>query len=106
MNQSSREKRLHDALTEALLPAFITLENESNRHQRPGTDTHFKVTLVSEAFEPLSRIERHRKVNAICVDEFSTGLHALSLHLYTPEEWKKRAQQSPKSPFCKNTKTA
>ena len=58
--------------------------------------SHFKLTVVSPDFSKLSRVERHRKVQAILK---GVEVHALSLHLYTPEEWEKRGGPPP-SPSC------
>jgi len=100
-----RKKRLHDALSKALLPAYFVIDDESGNHQRPGVETHFTMIIVSEKFQNLTRLARHRLVNATVSDEFSTGLHALSLHLYTPEEWQKRGKSKPATPPChKNSK--
>ena len=97
-----RKKRIHDALSSALLPVLLNIEDESGNHRRPGVETHFRVVAVSDKFQPLSRIARHRLVNALVEDEFKTGLHALSLHLYTPDEWTQRGNPAPKSPRCHN----
>jgi BolA family transcriptional regulator, general stress-responsive regulator len=98
----TRKKRLHDALSSTLLPVFLDIQDESGNHQRPGVETHFKIILVSEQFKPTTRIERHRLVNDLAKHEFETGLHALSLHLYTPLEWEKRGNPKPVSPRCHN----
>tara|TARA_R110002126_G_scaffold291802_1_gene459181 strand:- start:83833 stop:84141 length:309 start_codon:yes stop_codon:yes gene_type:complete len=95
-----RKKRLHDALSKALLPVHLTIEDESSNHRRPGVETHFTVLAVSDKFQALSRLERHRLVNALVEVEFNTGLHALSLHLYTPDEWNKRGNPTPTVPPC------
>ncbi|MCH9756380.1 MAG: BolA family transcriptional regulator [Gammaproteobacteria bacterium] len=96
----TRKKRLHDAISSALLPVLLEIEDESGNHRRPGVETHFKITLVSTQFKNTPRIERHRQINTLADNEFKTGLHALSLHLYTPEEWKKRGNPAPSSPRC------
>jgi BolA family transcriptional regulator, general stress-responsive regulator len=101
----TRKKRLQDTLSSTLLPVFLDIQDESGNHQRPGVETHFKVILVSEKFKNTTRIARHREVNQLVADEFETGLHALSLHLYTPEEWEARGQSKPNSPPCHNQKT-
>ncbi len=101
-----RKKRLYHALFEALLPAHLTIEDESTHHRRPGVETHFTVLAISEKFQSLSRLARHRLVNALVADEFDTGLHALSLHLYTPEEWEKRGNPTPNVPRCHNKLSA
>ena len=98
----TRKKRLHDAISSALLPVFLEIEDESGNHRRPGIETHFKILVISHEFKTKIRIERHRLVNALADDEFKTGLHALSLHLYTPEEWEKRGNPAPNSPRCHN----
>lgn len=99
-----RKKRLHDALFEALLPVSLIIHDESSHHRRPGIETHFTILAVSEKFQALSRLARHRFVHALVNEEFSRGLHALSLHLYTPEEWEKQGQPTPIAPPCYNKK--
>lgn len=98
----ARATRIHDILTQQIKPLELQLIDESAKHHVPtGGETHFKLTLVADYFLPYSRVERHRLIYALLQDEFQTGLHALSLHLYTPVEWMKRASPSPDSPSCK-----
>ena len=96
----TRKKRLHDALSSTLLPVFLDILDESGNHSRPGVETHFKVILVSEKFNNTTRINRHRLINDLADTEFKSGLHALSLHLYTPDEWEARGNPKPTSPRC------
>ncbi|KTD04058.1 regulator of penicillin binding proteins and beta lactamase transcription (morphogene) [Legionella geestiana] len=97
----SRKDRLLSTLSEAILCEHLSIDDESSGHQVPaGAETHFKVVMVSEAFTGLSRVARHRLINGLCDAERASGLHALSLHLYTPDEWKCRSQQAPDSPAC------
>lgn len=49
-------------------------------------ETHFFVEVVSDKFQGLPTIKRHRAVNSMLQDEFDAGLHALSLRLKTPAE--------------------
>ncbi|MDF1646021.1 MAG: BolA family transcriptional regulator [Legionellaceae bacterium] len=100
----TRKKRLHDAISSALLPVFLKIEDESNNHRRPGVETHFRVVIVSHKFDQKSRVERHRFVNTLANNEFKAGLHALSLHLHTPAEWEERKQSAPASPNCQHAK--
>jgi BolA protein len=100
----SRNSRIHNALSKKLKLDILTIENESNRHHVPdGSETHFKIVAVSGDFLNLNRIERHRKINALLQEEFNMGLHALSLHLFTPDEWAKK-NAIPASPNCRNGK--
>jgi BolA protein len=99
----SREHRIYNALSHALKPDSFIIENESHQHNVPiGAETHFKLIIVSAAFHQLSRVERHRKVTKLLQNELATGLHALSLFLYTPEEAAKRTDDIPKSPKCRD----
>ncbi|CAG9297298.1 BolA family protein [Celerinatantimonas diazotrophica] len=92
---------LENKLREQFCVNFLQVVNESHRHHVPrGSESHFKVTLVSEAFAGQKLIARHRLVNE-CLNELLEGpIHALALHTYTPEEWQKRAGEAPKTPNC------
>ncbi|SEI79156.1 BolA protein [Allopseudospirillum japonicum] len=82
-----------------LAPLYLAVENESHQHSK-GTDSHFKITLVSEVFAGLLPVKRHQKVYALLAQALNSGVHALALHLYTPEEWQARQQERPDSPGC------
>ena len=46
--------------------------NESSGHNVPkGSETHFKVVVVSDSFDGQMLIARHRMVNEILADELS-----------------------------------
>ncbi len=85
-----------------LEPVMVQVENESHRHNVPvNSETHFKVTLVSARFEGLMPVKRHQQIYALLADELSGPVHALALHLYTPEEWQTRGGERPDSPDCR-----
>ncbi|MGL9760387.1 MAG: transcriptional regulator BolA [Symbiopectobacterium sp.] len=92
-------------LRAAFAPTHLDVINESYQHRVPaGSQSHFKVILVSETFTGQRIIGRHRAVYAALVMELENGLHALALHTYTPQEWSSDAQgQAPKSPSCGGT---
>ena len=82
-------------------PTYIEVINESHMHNVPAnSETHFKVTLVCEAFEQKRLIGRHRLVNAVLSDELAGPVHALAIHTYTHDEWMKKQGASPQSPNC------
>ena len=92
----SRTERIKKLLTQEFAPTFVSLIDDSGRHEghagaRPGGETHYALTLVSSAFEGQSRVERQRLVYHALREEFDTGLHALSLDLKTPSEAEKTA---------------
>lgn len=91
MESMSRMQRIRSALTAALQPARLEVEDESERHRghggwREGGETHFRVAIVSAAFAGRSRLERHRLVNAALAAELASGLHALAIDAKAPGE--------------------
>ena len=91
---------INTALQDAFAPQTLIVENESFRHNVPeGSETHFKVTLVSEAFSGQRSVKRHQSVYSVLAVELQSGIHALALHTYLPVEWKKQ-QAVPNSPDC------
>ena len=90
---TSRVERIRATLEAAFQPATLEIEDESRRHAnhagRNGLEageTHYRVTMISDVFAGQSRVARQRAVNEALAGEFSTGMHALSLTLRTPEE--------------------
>ena len=78
-------------LTQAFAPARLDVVDESHQHaghagHRPGGETHFRVTIVAEAFRGKTRIERHRMVNETLAAELGGGVHALAIHATAPED--------------------
>ena len=74
--------------------------NESHRHSVPAdSETHFKVVLVSAAFEGRRSVQRHQQVYAVLNEQLQRGVHALALHTFTPAEWRARTA-APDSPDC------
>jgi BolA protein len=98
----SRTHRLHTIISAHLAPQVLQIEDESHQHHVPaGAESHFKVCIVSEQFQDKTRVARHRLVNHLIQQEFDNGLHALSLHLFTPEEWADREKPVQPSPNCR-----
>jgi BolA protein len=87
-------------LEQAFSPDHLQVINESASHNVPeGSESHFKVVLVSQNFESQSAVKRHQSVYAVLAAELQSGVHALALHTYLPVEWEKR-QSAPISPDC------
>ena len=79
----------------------LEVANESHMHNvAPGSESHFKVTIVSDDFSDLLLIKRHRLVNSALQQEMQQ-IHALALHTLTPGEWQARAGKVTESPQCK-----
>ena len=78
-------------LTEALAPLSLQVDDESHLHaghsgHREGGETHYRVYIVSNAFENKTRLERHRLINGILSAELAGGVHALAIHAKAPGE--------------------
>lgn len=89
------EDELKEILEKRFAGDVVRLANQSHLHAghsgSPGTgQSHFDVLIISEMFESLSRIQRHTFVNETVKPLFDKGLHALSLRLYTPKEYKNK----------------
>jgi BolA protein len=87
----SRAARMRQALEEGLAPERLEIVDDSHRHEghsgwRPEGETHFRVDVVSKAFEGQSRVARQQRVYAILKAELDAGLHALQIKARTPEE--------------------
>lgn len=96
---------IYDEILARLAPlnaVWLDLQNESHNHGGyvVGKESHFKLGLVSQEFMGLSKIARHQRVYALLAPLLTTqggSVHALALHLYSPEEW---SGIVPKSPDC------
>ncbi len=92
----SIEKKIRAALD----VDHLEVVNESHNHNvPPGSESHFKVTIVSSDFNQVGKVARHQRVYGLLADELAGAVHALALHTYTDEEWQK-ANSSPTSPEC------
>lgn len=88
-------------LAQAFSPLLLQLENESHMHRVPqGSESHFKLILVSELFVGKRLIQRHRMVNEVLAEELASDIHALAMHTYTPQEWSERENKAPLTPKC------
>ncbi len=88
-------------LSAALEPLHLEVINESHRHSvPPGSESHFKVVVVSDRFEGAPLVRRHQSVNAILDEELKEHLHALSLETLTGAEWQARGGEILASPPC------
>lgn len=97
----SKQQELTDKLSAEFTPHFLLVENESYMHSSGrGADSHFKVVVVSDKFEGLRKVARHRLIYALFEQELANGIHALALHTYTKEEWQALDETFPLSPNC------
>ena len=96
----SIQQTITDKLQQTLAPEHLEVVNESHMHNVPeGSESHFKVFVVTDKFEGKPLLARHRMVNAILKDELDGGIHALALHTKTMQEWFEQGG-APDSPEC------
>jgi BolA protein len=75
----------------ALAPQRFEIVDESSRHAghagaRSEGESHFRIVVVSAAFDGKPRVQRQQMVYAALGDEFARGLHALAMTTLTPAE--------------------
>ena len=97
----NRKQQIIDTLQQAFEPMHLEVLDESHMHSVPeGAQSHFRVTVVSDSFEGQPLIKRQREINRLLADQFQSGLHALALHTWTPEQWFEKGGSTPESPPC------
>ena len=97
----SIKQQIETKLSGALPLTLLEVVNESHMHSvPPGSETHFKVVLVSPEFAGKRPVARHQLVYRVLADELAGPLHALALHTYTADEWQQRNGAAPVSPEC------
>ncbi len=97
---SARATEIETKLRSAFAPEHLEVENESHNHSvKPGSETHFRVVVVSPIFEGKSLVARHQLIYTALATEMKSGLHALAITSRTPEEWAK-SPEALVSPAC------
>lgn len=97
----SIQQQIETKLANQLQPQHLQVINESANHNvPPGSESHFKVVVVSDQFQSKNLLARHRIVNQILSGELQNNIHALALHTYTLTEWREQHGNAPMSPPC------
>jgi BolA family transcriptional regulator, general stress-responsive regulator len=76
---------IEDRLTAAFHPSVLEVVNESHKHAGHAGDdgsgaSHFRITIRAEAFAPMSRLARHRAVQA-ALGDLNQRVHAIALDI-------------------------
>lgn len=87
--------RIRAKLTESLNPTHFELVDESAMHAGhagmkglAAGETHFRLSVVSDRFQGLNRVQRQRLIYQLLADEMAGGLHALAISARSPDEAK------------------
>ncbi|MEY4509542.1 MAG: hypothetical protein RLZZ450_1664 [Pseudomonadota bacterium] len=75
-----------EALLRAAFPDITVLELAD----LTGTKDHYEATIVSAAFEGMSRVAQHQAVYRALGDLMKGPIHALALHTHTPKAYVSR----------------
>ena len=98
----SVQNEIERKIQEAFNPEYLDVTNESHMHNVPtGSESHFKVVVVSPAFDDLGRVQRHQRMNFILAEELAGPVHALSMETLTTLEWETRGKKKMESPPCR-----
>jgi len=95
------ENTIKDLLIDKFDPSILSIINESYMHGVPeGSESHFKVVIVSKYFKDIKSIKRHQEIYKV-LNNTMESIHALSIQAFNEEEY----QKNPKiiqSPNCVN----
>mmetsp|Transcript_23535 Transcript_23535/g.66021 ORF Transcript_23535/g.66021 Transcript_23535/m.66021 type:complete len:112 (-) Transcript_23535:310-645(-) len=94
--------RIIEKLTRSLSPLHLEVVNESYQHNVPrGSETHFRVVIVSDKFGGLSRVRQHQLIYET-LDEEMKSVHALAIQSKTPAQMAKAKEKitPAASPAC------
>ena len=95
------QQTIESKIRASLLPTHLQVINESHMHSvPPGSESHFKLVIVSDEFEGRPLVRRHQMVNGILRTELKEDIHALSMETLTATEWQRRGGQTADSPPC------
>ena len=105
----SVQQTVETHLRDKLAPEHLEVVNESHMHSvAKGSETHFKVVIVSNHFEGVAAVKRHQLVYGALGDLMSKkpaqgGIHALAITSRTPAEWA-ASPGANVSPLCATKK--
>ena len=102
------QAKIEERIGAELAPVHLEVINESHMHSvPPGSETHFKVVVVSARFEGLSAVKRHQLVYGVLHEQMTQKpkIHALAITSRTPSEWA-ASPIANESPECESKRKA
>jgi BolA protein len=92
MNQLEIETKLKEKFS----PIHLDLVDKSHTHT---SDKHietmedkerlYELTIVAEAFKPMTRVERHMSIYQVLDINNNPGIHGIKIKVLAPDEWEK-----------------
>ena len=91
MNPEQRIEEIRLRLEREFTPESLELDDESYKHvghegAKDGRG-HFRVLIVSEMFDGMNLLQRHRSVYKALGELMQTDIHALNIEAYTSDEF-------------------
>tara|TARA_Y200000002_G_scaffold191457_1_gene158003 strand:- start:9 stop:317 length:309 start_codon:yes stop_codon:yes gene_type:complete len=87
MTERLIEKKIINSLNGNFELASLKIVNESFMHNVPeGSESHFKIVIVSDNFIKKSLIQRHKEIYK-ALGEIMNDIHALSIHAFDNMEF-------------------
>lgn len=83
--------KIQDCKIEIIDESHLHAGHKNNVHG----SAHFKAVIISEHFENLNLIERHKKIYAILGKDMGTTIHAFSMKTFTPDEYNSTFKKQP-----------
>jgi BolA family transcriptional regulator, general stress-responsive regulator len=82
----TRKTRIEQKLQQSLNPEHLVVIDDSAKHAghagaRPEGETHFHIEIKATALVGIPRIKQHRAIHSAVEEEFTKGLHALSISI-------------------------
>ena len=97
----SLQQTMEIKIREAFQPIHLQIINESAMHNvPPGSESHFRLVIVSRHFEGQSSVQRHRAIYGVLEEEMKSAIHALGIQTITPGEWAEENIGVTTSPPC------
>ena len=89
-----RKLKIEKILQDNFDPYFFLVKDVSEEHRghrnfRENVESHFEIIIVSQKFENLNNLARHRMINKSLKEEFSSDLHSVTIKTHTIDEYNK-----------------
>ena len=89
------EHEIKSRLKDTMVVDHLTIQDDTGRHvghEHYDGGGHFQIKIVSNAFEGLSLLDRHKLVYQALDGMIKNEIHALGLKTIATSEWKKNKE--------------
>ena len=92
----SRKTKIENMINARFQPYYFSVKDVSEEHRghqsfKENVESHFEVIIVSQKFEGINKVLRHRMINEGLQKEYLLDLHSVSMKAHTIEEYKKNS---------------